>query len=178
MCYFSNHPAHRCYDSNPHNVFSSRRLQTSKVRKSWTFNPFYPELSGMLVTFYTVILGFLLGCLDFFFFHLYLLSFLFFETPTHPKTLVFFLNHVLFFFFIPPLPFIILCSFSLNVRDWANPMKVNVGRFLAPTQTLKTMSAFRDGVSWYVLVYNIFIHPGVNGFFWWSTLSRNIAFVS
>lgn len=57
-------------------------------------------------------------------------------------------------------------------------MKVNVGRFLAPTQTLKAMSAFRDGVSWYVLVYNIFIHPGVNGFFWWSTLSRNVAFVS
>lgn len=44
-------------------------------------------------------------------------------------------------------------------------MKVNVGRFLAPTQTLKTMSAFRDGVSRYVLVYNIFIYPGVNGFF-------------
>lgn len=44
-------------------------------------------------------------------------------------------------------------------------MKVKVGRFLVPTQTLKMMSTFWDGVSWYVLVYNIFIHSGVNGFF-------------
>lgn len=31
-------------------------METSKVRKFWTFNPFYPELSGMWVTFYTVII--------------------------------------------------------------------------------------------------------------------------
>lgn len=31
-------------------------METSKVRKFWTFNPFYPELSGTLITFYTVII--------------------------------------------------------------------------------------------------------------------------
>lgn len=31
-------------------------METSKVRKFWTSNPFYPELSGALVTFYTIVI--------------------------------------------------------------------------------------------------------------------------
>lgn len=49
-------------------------METSKVRKFWTFNPFYPELSGMLITF---ILSFSLfwgdSNLDFFSLYIYLL---------------------------------------------------------------------------------------------------------
>lgn len=31
-------------------------METSRVRKFWTSNPFYPELSGALVTFYTIVI--------------------------------------------------------------------------------------------------------------------------
>lgn len=40
----------------PHDVFPSWYMETSKVRKFWTSNPFYPELSGALVTFYTIVI--------------------------------------------------------------------------------------------------------------------------
>lgn len=89
----------------PSHVFSSEYLETSKVRKFWTFNPFYPELSGMLVTFYTVILGFFGGCFWFGIFFPSVSSelFLFFEIPSHPKKLLsLFPIPFLFSFFISP----------------------------------------------------------------------------
>lgn len=66
-----------------------------------------------------------------FVFHLYLLSyFLFFESHTYPKKkpLGLFPKPFFIFFLILLLP-IILCSFSLNLRDWVDPVKVKIGRF-------------------------------------------------
>lgn len=60
--------------------FSSWHVETSKVRKFWTFNPFYPELSEMLITFYTVIILVYFGVFQIwaFFLHIRCLGFFLF----------------------------------------------------------------------------------------------------
>lgn len=60
-------------------------METSKVRKFWTFNPFYPELSGMLITFILSSFYFVLGCSDLDFF------------PLHISSLSYFLSLLLFY---------------------------------------------------------------------------------
>lgn len=98
-------------------------METSKVRKFWTFNPFYPELSGMLlILFYTVIIWVCFGvfpiwisppCIDHevFFFFFFLLLVLFFSSfgyiqvektqgNSEGEKKSFFCSYTIFFFFI------------------------------------------------------------------------------
>lgn len=161
MSHFSK-PPHQCCEGSPHGV-SSEYLGTSKVRKVWTFNPFYPELSGMLITFILSFLGLFWGVSDLELFPIciFWVIFVLWDLPNHPKNSCLFPIPFLFSFLFLPIP-VTLCSFSLSLKDWVNPVKIKIDKF-SPTWTLKVMFAFWDRVSRYVLVSNIFIFPGVSG---------------